>query len=69
METRPVQPPALVTGAGRGSDEAVFLLLEMVAIAERAGIPVPRLRAARDTLVCPREITVPTVEVDAHAVE
>ena len=63
LETRPVQPPALVSEPGHGSDEAVYLLLEMVAIAERARVPVPRLRAARDTLIRPREITVPVTDI------
>lgn len=69
METRPVQPPALVSGAGRGSDEAVFLLFEMVAIAERAGVAVPRLRAARDRLVCPRQTPALEVDVNSDAAE
>ena len=69
METRPVQPPALVNGAGRGSDEAVFLLFEMVAIAERAGVPVPKLRAARDDLLRPREITLAADDVTTDAAE
>ena len=56
METRPVQPPALVADANRGSDEAAYLLLEMVAIADQDRVPVPRLRVARDTLIRQRNI-------------
>ncbi len=51
METRPVQPPALVTAGGARADEAAYLLIEMVEIAKRAGVMVPRLRAARDRLL------------------
>lgn len=63
LETRPVQPPPLLNEGGRGADEAVFLLLSMVDIAERARVPVPRLRAARDALVRPRDVTLTATDV------
>jgi 2-dehydropantoate 2-reductase len=68
METRPVQPPALVNQPGRGGDEAVHLLIEMVAIAERAGVPVPGLRAARNALIRPREIAITATDITDYTV-
>jgi 2-dehydropantoate 2-reductase len=64
MESRPVQPPALITDGGARADEAVYLLVEMVEIATRAGMPVPRLRAARDKLLRPSLATATTVDGD-----
>lgn len=65
LDTRPVQPPALITSHGRGADEAAHLLLEMASLAERAGVPAPRLTKARDVLVRPRASTFATVDTAA----
>ena len=56
-EGRPVQPPALVTDPGHGGCESAYLLLEMCCIADRAKVGVPLLRAARQALLSPCDIT------------
>lgn len=64
METRPVQPPALVTAGGARADEAAYLLIEMTEIATRASVPVTRLRAARDKLLRPAFATATDGDID-----
>ncbi len=63
LETRPVQPPPLLNEGGRGADESAYVLLEMVSLAERAKVPVAKLRRGRDALLRPREIELQALDM------
>ncbi len=65
LDGRPVQPPPLIADAGRGGNEAGYLLAELIALGRRARVPTFEFAKAWEIATKPAEPSASRRGIDA----